>query len=300
MGLVLPVLRLIVREHKRQRFDGPVLTLGRQGIYGTFDQVQKLLASEGIEPRTVDKSQVYTNLPSWRTGDYSHFTSDKAVFEALGGFEVVSLDVSDYEGADYKVDLNAEVPAELKGKFGLILDLGTLEHVFDVRQALRNINLMLKPGGRVIHSSPGTNWLGHGFYQFSPTLFYDYYGTNKFTSFQCLVGEMPTWDPRYQQGWRFYEWDIRRPSTQLVSSRMLVVYFCAEKTAASTLDEIPQQGGFLGAGTDSRMKESVRSSRSLVRRIAAALPPRAKALARRILGKDLSMKPWGLKYIGKF
>lgn len=267
MGLVMPLLRLIVREHKRERIRGPVLT---------------------------------TNLANWRGGAYGRFTSDKAVFKALAGLEVFALDVSDYEGADYIVDLNSNVPVQLEGKFGLILDLGTLEHIFDVKQALRNINVMLKPGGRVIHSSPGSNWLGHGFYQFSPTLFYDYYGNNGFTNLRCLIGEMPTRDPHYTRKWDFYEWEVSRPCTHLISSRMLAVYFSAEKATATTMNNVPQQGQFFRAGSDSRMGGCGSGSQRWGNRIKSLLPMGVKDVIKRLLKKDLNVKPWGLKYVGRF
>ena len=41
--------------------------------------------------------------------------------------------------------------------------------------ALKNCSLLLKPGGQIIHILPTNNFCGHGFYQFSPELFFSLY-----------------------------------------------------------------------------------------------------------------------------
>ena len=62
----------------------------------------------------------------------------------------------------------------------MIIDGGTMEHIFHIPNVLNNIYRMLRVGGRIIHISPSSNYVDHGFYSFSPTLFYDFYQTNKF------------------------------------------------------------------------------------------------------------------------
>ena len=86
----------------------------------------------------------------------------------LGLRSLRALDFSDYEGADLIHDLNRPIPDSLRDRFDLIIDAGTTEHVFDVRQALTNYADMLRVGGRIFHSSPANNRLHHGFYQLSP------------------------------------------------------------------------------------------------------------------------------------
>src|SRR5205823_187017 len=57
---------------------------------------------------------------------------------ALGAEEVCSLDASSYEQASEVVDFNAPAPDRLKNRFTAVLDGGTLEHVFNFPQAVRN------------------------------------------------------------------------------------------------------------------------------------------------------------------
>lgn len=99
----------------------------------------------------------------------------EAMFRSLGFGDVESLDFSDFEGAQLLCDLNQPVPEEWHGQFDFIFDGGTLEHVFNVPQALRNMFDMLSPNGRFVALNPLNNWVGHGLYQFSPELVYAFW-----------------------------------------------------------------------------------------------------------------------------
>ena len=117
-----------------------------------------------------------------------------AYFAALGIEELVSLDVSDYEGADVIFDLNGpELPASLSRRFGVVLNIGTLEHVFHVPNALANITRMLRDEGVALHILPTSNAVDHGFYQFGPTLMFDYYAA---AGFEMLEAAATILEPR--------------------------------------------------------------------------------------------------------
>lgn len=94
------------------------------------------------------------------------------VLEVLGANEVVSIDASPYEKASIVHDMNREIPAGLENRFTAVIDGGTLEHVFDFPTAIRNSMRMLRIGGHFLSIAPTNNFMGHGFYQFSPELFY--------------------------------------------------------------------------------------------------------------------------------
>ena len=299
MGCPLPVLRFLAREHARSPYSGPVLTLGRQCVYATFDQVVQTLREEGLEPRPLPAGfSERTDLPGWRDGPYATMTSDRAFFHALGGLETVALDHSDYERAEVIWDLNRPVSPELEGRFGLILDGGTLEHVFDTRTALANIARMLKPGGRVLHTNPTTNYVAHGFYQFSPTFYYDWYTVNGFTDLRAVLVEQPPWS-QTGRGWRCWAWDPHRPYAFARSSRLLMTYFVAKKGPGATDDRIPQQGESTRHDEVSRTDYDAQGSSGWRARLARALPPRLHLAIRRVRGRDLTTEPWGLRYLGR-
>ncbi len=205
MGLVKPALRFIAREHRRKPFTGPILTLGRQHLLPTMDAIRALLISEGITPAVCLRGEgTGIDVASGIGARDKTEPRDVAFFKLLGVIEVLALDFSPYEKAEIVHDLNRPAPEALHDRFDLIVDGGTTEHVFDVRQALTNIARMLKIGGRVIHISPANNWVNHGFYQFSPTLFYDYYGGNGFVDLRGYIAEHDL----YLAGsrpWKFFE-----------------------------------------------------------------------------------------------
>ena len=92
-------------------------------------------------------------------------------FKAAGIGNLDVLDISEYQGATVIQDLNLKIPPTMQ-KYSLVIDIGTLEHVFNINQGLENIKDFCVPGGFVLMLSPANNWLGHGFYQLSPELLF--------------------------------------------------------------------------------------------------------------------------------
>jgi hypothetical protein len=136
------------------------LTLGRQNRFVSMPKVRQLLESNGL-PHTLTEEEM-----TMETG-YC-----EPVLMQLGAKVVDSIDASDYEHATVVVDMNKPTPAELNEKYDLVFDGGTLEHVFHVPQAFANAMSLPKSGGSLIIHTMANNWCGHGFYQFSPELFY--------------------------------------------------------------------------------------------------------------------------------
>ena len=74
--------------------------------------------------------------------------------------------------------------------FNFILDCGTMEHIFDIKSVMSNIVHVTKKGGYVLQITPAQNYLNHGFYQFSPTLFHDFYTLNGFEVLETYIIEI--------------------------------------------------------------------------------------------------------------
>lgn len=307
MALTLSSIRLLARSHARRPFSGPVLTLGRQGVYATLDQVKQALESQGARPHPLPQgTQTETNVPAFRADPTtSDFTNDTCLFGMLCGEPAETLDVSDYEDAEHIQDLNQPIPDALRGRFGVVIDGGTLEHIFDVPQALRNMKAMLRPGGRIIHLNPMNSWAEHGFYQLSPTLYHDFYTTNGFRMDECLIvgTTLANTESLYAQKSPLWRWSPDRPSAAMTSGDMLSIYFEAEKLA-DVPDHVPQQGE-AARGASSSQLGGVTGEATLFSRLrttALRVSPRAGRyvlLGKQLLKRDLSTKPWGLDYIGR-
>ena len=96
--------------------------------------------------------------------------------QEFGASTVVSIDYSDYEGANIIHDMNYPISQETYSKFDTVIDAGSLEHVYNAPQALKNCSLICnKSGGQIVHILPSNNYCGHGFWQFSPELFFSLY-----------------------------------------------------------------------------------------------------------------------------
>ena len=94
------------------------------------------------------------------------------MLKLFGAHLIDLIDASDYEQATIMADMNYPIPNDIHNSYDIVFDGGSLEHVFNVEQALRNVMSLPKIGGNVIIHTMANNCLGHGFYQFSPELFY--------------------------------------------------------------------------------------------------------------------------------
>lgn len=95
-----------------------------------------------------------------------------AFFSLLGSQTVTSFDISAFEDADVLHDMNTPIEARFCNRYSVVLDGGSLEHVFNVMQAFKNCLDMVAVGGHFISISVANNAMGHGFYQFSPELYF--------------------------------------------------------------------------------------------------------------------------------
>jgi len=113
--------------------------------------------------------------------------ADKLLKQHFNLLSLNALDYSSFEGADIIHDLN--IPLENSNKqFNTIIDFGTSEHVFNVTECLKNISNLCKINGHIVHCLPANNNCGHGFWQFSPELFFNIYdNTNGFDETEIFL-----------------------------------------------------------------------------------------------------------------
>lgn len=164
MGIDLPQLAQLVQLAGRFRPAGRTLMLGRQGLHlrvAEARRADRLIAAAGLG---------FTIADVQRDDGFAD-----SLLARLGFGAVEAMDFSDYEGAAHVHDLNQPVPEALHGAFDMILDGGTIEHVFDTRMALENVYHMLAPGGRFVSVNGMNGWVGHGLYQFNPELVWSYW-----------------------------------------------------------------------------------------------------------------------------
>jgi hypothetical protein len=160
MGVDPNTLRFLLSASKRGINFGRLATIGRHQMHCRQRHVWAAAREFGL---ACDVEQVLTRS----CGGYA-----EPLWAAMGAQEIVSIDASDYEGASIVHDMNDPIPDGLRCRFDAVFDLGSLEHIFNFPVAIKNCMEMPVIGGRIFAVLPASNYCGHGFYQFSPDLFY--------------------------------------------------------------------------------------------------------------------------------
>lgn len=245
--MIVPTLaRLLIREHLYKPIQGKVLTLGRQTICMTYEEVTELFQQEGYTHRQQALERaIIAHDQKTRVGKGTDYITDDVFFGLLGIKELLTMDVSHYEKADIVHNLNKPVPESLYGQFDFIVDGGTFDHLVDVRTAFENVVRLLKPNGRIFQWNAASNCTGAAYLSFSPDLFYDYYVLNQFADCKVYIAEV---DKLAQPSeWSFYEFEGAEKCAHFRSNRIQVVVVLAEKSEFSTWDKIPVQARYRDA-----------------------------------------------------
>ncbi len=175
MGISLSFLPFLFEEGKKKACSGNVLQLGRLAIDLNRDDLVRAAAYHNYPlTQAPDEPEIPYQFNSKKI-----VLNDQEFFKKIGFSKVDSSDIDTKNGNNIILDLNThETPKCLIGQYDMIINGGTLEHVFHIPNALSNLHNLLKPDGRIFHISPASNFVDHGFYSFSPCFFLDYYETN--------------------------------------------------------------------------------------------------------------------------
>ena len=169
MGIDIHNLNLLAHARDLGVSFEHTLGIGRQAIFIEDWELEAHRRLRGLPP---------LQEPPRPAGAARYF--EPLLAQWLGAGRVDSVDASAYEQATLVHDMNRPWPREgalgqaLSG-YDAVLDFGCLEHVFDFPTAWRNCVELCRVGGHVIHALPANNLGGHGFYQFSPELFFNLY-----------------------------------------------------------------------------------------------------------------------------
>jgi hypothetical protein len=178
-----------------------------------------------------------------------HFADD--ILRHLGFSNLDTMDASDYEGASVVHDLNHRIPENIFNKYDMVIDGGTLEHIFNFPVALENLMRMSKVGGHVMIRTPANNQCGHGFYQFSPELFFRVF--TPANGFELIRVYLVT------KGRHFHIVDPAKVHgrVELLSSDPAMLMVHAKKIAAvPDVLHTPQQSDYLEIWTQTKTEDS--------------------------------------------
>lgn len=247
MGIPVPLAEFFLAEHQFRPLSGNMLSLGRQTILFGEEVLVRLLQGRAVSHR-LNVVQIDQVTIEARQSPEMKFITDESFFGSFSDAQYDVLDVSDYENATIIHDLCKPLPAELIGRFDFIFNGSVLDNIFDPAAALRNISLMLKPNGRVVHIEMASN-LAFEYLIYSPDWFLDYYVANGFSDCKIYVCTFRDVDELKYGPWRVFSYSPRAGAgctlREVVTDHAVLVVV-AEKNAGSTWNQSPIQWCYRG------------------------------------------------------
>jgi len=241
--------------------------IGRQSLRIDPGPLRRLLHGAGIVLSREQIAALYAEQQGF----------SEPLLRLLGASEIDSVDASTYEQATIVHDMNEPIPEHLKNRYTAVLDGGSLEHVFNFPRALANCMELVVVGGHYLAVTPANNLMGHGFYQFSPELFFRVFtAENGFViqrviAFEALPGAAwhEVMDPARAGG-----------RVKLANRRPTYLFVQAQKTAhVRVLSVAPQQSDYAAKWSGQKKKEQ---------RFKIKLPLAARLFVRELRSRFLS------------
>ncbi len=179
-------------EHGMLPQNGALLEIGEANLYPDVDP--KTIA-EDIRKFVTDPQRRDALLQRLADviaagGDRAIFDLVKVVYEMF--FAPVEMQAVDFGGSDTALRLDLNYPLELSRRFEIVINHGTAEHIFNIGQVFKSIHDYTVPSGLMIHESPFTGWIDHGFYNLQPTLFFDVAERNQYVVCGMFATEIKT------------------------------------------------------------------------------------------------------------
>lgn len=123
----------------------------------------------------------------------------RELYEELGCSRYESLDANGRGTRLCDLNLPLHHLLDLFGRFDLVTDFGTSEHIFNIAQAWDTMHALCKPGGIVAFDKPAEGYPDHGFYNVNRTWLLDIAGANNYELGALL--EVPTPRGILWRGW---------------------------------------------------------------------------------------------------
>jgi methyltransferase family protein len=170
MGLNEHFLGLMIGLQKQGHLKGRrVMEIGAQQLSDAFLRDRR--AMEELA-RLLGKSLAdLPNLPASTAGIAPGDEPYSRVFYQALGYDYTCVDIDGSPDA-VPLDLNYdEAPAEHRGKYDLVTNFGTTEHIMNQLNSFKVIHDLTAVGGVMIHELPTQGLLDHGLFNYNPKFF---------------------------------------------------------------------------------------------------------------------------------
>jgi SAM-dependent methyltransferase len=153
----------------------------------------------------------------------------REILETYGVRDLHVLDFFD-DRADLRFDMNYPIPEDQRERYGTVIDIGCLEHLFNSAQCLENCLRMVRPGGHYFLHTPVNGYFGHGLHVFNPVGLIDV----------CKLNGFEVKHVRYST-------EAGAPVTDPSVNNNVIIWLVAQKTQKLEQFVCPQQREWVGA-----------------------------------------------------
>lgn len=188
MGITFSAVRKMDELGLFGRADASILDIGSSNLYsatpedikGFLDKYQKspladldafaarLAAGSGYDPVLGGRNEAFVGELFENAG------MQYASFDIAAGYRTTILDLN-----------NAALPPDLRGRFDLVLNFGTTEHILNQLNCFKVIHDATKVGGHIYHSLPAVGYVNHGYITYTGRCFFDMAGFNEYELVAC-------------------------------------------------------------------------------------------------------------------
>jgi hypothetical protein len=259
---LIPLARTLVRSGAT----GPVFALGDQITWFTQEYARRRLLASGLLRNPFVAGRASSHNPK--------MVSFRSLLEMIGFGEYYDIDVNGR--ATLTEDLSRPLREDYKSKAGVVIDIGTSEHIFNLSQVFANIVELLQPGGIVVHLSP-LSFYNHGFVNFNPIAFREFYEHNGFQigehglivapfeyTLQCILTRLRLADWYFLSNIRPISFvmndesrTLERMTKHLGIGARVVILFTAKKPLKNLPVSFPHQAMYRRSLPDTSPKTSV-------------------------------------------
>ena len=235
MGLDTNGVKFLLSCKKKGVSFQRTMMIGRQILNLELDELKACFHqfSINVSPEQVEK--VHSGSDGY----------SEALLRYLGASQIDSIDFSAYEGANVLHDMNLPIESSLHKKYSTVLESGSLENIFNFPVSIANCMNMVEVGGHFIIITPVNNIMGHGFYQFSPEIFYRVVNhENGFEVERMIIFEYAP----YQQWYLVTDPQIVKQRVELMNSNATYLMIQARRVSETPILKIfPQQSDYVDA-----------------------------------------------------
>lgn len=176
--------RMFEELAKRLKPGARIASMGYPDVIAPLDEIEEVIGEKVRSLTFRHDSQAICK----RHGLPFRGIPDAAELFSVMGATLDVYDIVNERGCEIECDLNYDSQGYLeigRGKYDFVLDVGTLEHCFNIGQAALNMAELVREGGWIIHENPFL-MPNHGFYSLNPTWYADFYEQNGF-EVECIL-----------------------------------------------------------------------------------------------------------------